>query len=83
MKAVVLDTVTGETKVMEGIRSFDWAEGNYSCDCNRGADLDAVCKSERFLVIEAEFNDPDDYEYSLFELNENYPVELLKLNGML
>jgi hypothetical protein len=36
-----------------------------------------VCEGcERFLVVEAVMDDPDDYQYTLDELNEGYPAEL-------
>ena len=100
MRATVLDTETGERRTSEGIRSFEWAENNWSCDCNRaklfGEDVDREmyrrmrerhpellshqsycfgCK--RFVVIAAEPDGDDDYEYTLRELNAEYPVELM------
>lgn len=92
MRAVVLDTETGKTHAVDGISAFQWAENNWSCDCNRNYfDVetngeDGICEGcHRFLVIAAEFNTtPDengeqmDYqEYSLRELNACYPIELL------
>lgn len=45
---------------------------------------DNFCKGcKRFLVIEAEMNDPEDYEYTLEELNDGYPKELLRKHGIL
>ena len=83
MKATILDTVTGEKMTVDGPRSWEWAENNWSCDCNRnpwGVDTgkpDGVCEGrERFLVVEAVMNDPEDYEYTMDELNEGYPEEL-------
>ena len=67
---------------VNGPRSWEWAENNYSCDCNRnpfGVETGApegVCEAKRFLVVAAEMNDPDDYNYTLDELNEDYPEEL-------
>lgn len=88
MIATILDTRTGLIGTKQGVRSWEWAENNYSCDCNRNLweadDNPGICKGcTRFLVIKAEFNDPEDYEYSLVELNEEYPVELLQLHGIL
>lgn len=64
-----------------GIHSFQWADGNWSCDCNRnpfcadtGKPNDVCQGQERFLVVGAVM-DPDDYEYTLDELNEKYPAE--------
>jgi len=86
MIATILDTVTGKKMTITGIHSFEWADGNWSCDCNRnpfGADTgkpNDVCQGhKRFLVVEAVM-DPDDYEYSLDELNEGYPAELRTQN---
>lgn len=68
---------------INGPRSWEWAEGNWACDCNRnprGVDTGKpvhTCKgSERFLVVEAVMDDPEDYPYTLDELNEDYPAEL-------
>lgn len=88
MKATVLDTKTGKTAISEGIRSWDWAEGNWSCDCNRQylfgiEDNGGVCLGgKRYIVIKADFDMPEDYEYSLLELNSYYPAELLKEHGI-
>ena len=88
MRAHVLDTQTGEIKVKDGIRSWEWACNNWSCDCNRellfGHDTnDGICiGSHRYLVIGAEMNSPDDYGYSLYELNSEYPDGLLKKHGI-
>jgi hypothetical protein len=85
MKATILDTKTGLRRTVDGPRSFEWAENNFSCDCNRNlwqADTgkpQGICEGrERFLVVAAEMNDPEDYEYTLSELNDGYPPELLK-----
>lgn len=86
MKATILDTQTGVTAIAEGPRSWEWAENNWSCDCNRNyfghekEDTGVCLGSHRYLVIAAEFNDPEDYEYTLRELNEHYPEELLNLH---
>lgn len=83
MIATVLDTVTGQRVVKEGIRSFEWAFNNWSCDCNRmtlfGIDDDSgVCVgSERFLVIDAQF-DQDERDFSIMDLNTFYPEDLLR-----
>lgn len=89
MKATILDTKTGLRQTVEGPRSWEWAENNYSCDCNRNpwhaetGKPDGVCEGcERFLVVAAEMNDPEDYEYTLAELNTGYPPELLKAHGI-
>jgi len=81
MIATVLDTETGVTRVSSGIRTWEWSDNNYSCDCNRGllfgVDND-LCLEERFIVIKAEHTEKDDDpETTLEELNEGYPKELL------
>ena len=82
MIATIIDTVTGEKITINGPRSWEWAENNWSCDCNRnywelGAVESDVCQgSERFLVVDAVMDDQEDYEYTLDELNEEYPLEL-------
>jgi len=90
MKVTLLDTQTGKTKESEGLRTFEWAENNWSCDCNReiiffGFDC-TPCRSclgcNRFIVIKAEVETDDDYECSLFELNEGYPPDLLAKHGI-
>lgn len=90
MKATILDTKNGLTAVVDGPRSWEWYENNYSCDCNRNpwnAEIDdetefcGGCK--RFLVIAAEMNSPDDDNYTLFELNHEYPKELLIKHGII
>ena len=92
MKVTVLDTKTGETRVVEDEHndSFQWADDNWSCDCNRcsyfGLDSNdiaielgigpGICIGERrFLVIAVE-NPTRDY-YTLSEYNDGYPQELL------
>lgn len=89
MKATILDTNTGLRQTVDGPRSWEWAENNYSCDCNRnlcGVDTgkpDGICEgSERFIVVAAEMNSPDDYKYTLAELNADYPKELLEAHGV-
>jgi len=90
MRATVLDTKTGLTEIVDGTRSWEWAENNFCCDCNRnpwGVETgkpSGLCEGfERFVVIKAEMNSDDDYEYTLAELNSNYPVELLRSVGIL
>jgi len=88
MKCTVLDTVTGETRISEGIATWNWKEGNWSCDCNRAIIFDrwiadGFCVGgKRYLVIAAEPEDKDDYEVSLAELNSDYPDELLREHGI-
>src|SRR5688572_30141470 len=92
MKCVVLDTVTGKTETQSGIDAWQWAENNWSCDCNRvhdGIEMDGedgVCfGSKRFLVIDA-INETEADElrgYSLEDLNQYYPKELLQKHGII
>ena len=83
MKATILDTITGKTKQKNGIDSFQWAENNWSCDCNRnyfgveGKDTEYCLGGKRFLVIKAEFEN-DEMRYTLEELNADYPEDLIK-----
>lgn len=83
MKATILDTVTGVTKECSEQSSFQWAENNWSCDCNRMSYFDVpdddscLCKGGvRFIVIKAEFEE-DEQEYTLAYINSEYPEELL------
>lgn len=87
MRVKLLDTVTGEVKDVDAPQgAFQWAENNWSCDCNRctyfgleAEDLgkeDGICfGEERFLVIGVE-GPTRDY-YTLRDYNRGYPVELL------
>jgi len=84
MKATLLDTLTGKITVAGyNLGSWNWAEGNWACDCNRhkdfgvdGDDTGYCLGGKRFLVIKAEF-DKGEEEYTLEELNDDYPQELL------
>lgn len=91
MKLKILDTVTGATvEVDDGFSEFWWAEGNGSCDCNRERyflpeeewqhrlDKPTCSGCERYLIIEADNN-----EYTLQELNLDYPVKLLRKHGVI
>jgi hypothetical protein len=88
MKATVLDTKTGKVLERDGPRSWEWAENNWSCDCNRelmfgGKPIGGVCDGcHRYLVVKAEMNDSEDYEYTLAQLNSGYPAELLATHGI-
>lgn len=79
MRATVLDTESGIQCTTDGPDSFEWAENNWSCDCNRASlfrqDIGSVCQSKRFPVIDAKFN-PGEREYSLNELNSGYPKDV-------
>lgn len=82
MKAIILDATNSETFIIDGPSSFEFAENNYSCDCNRNPHGHAdSCESKRFLVIAADFED-DEPRYSLAELNQDYPPELLAAHGI-
>ena len=88
MIATVLDTVTGETQVRDDVRSWEWHCNNWSCDCNReflfGRNTsNGICSGgKRYIVIKAVMDSPDDYEYTLHELNSGYPEELLTKHGV-
>ena len=75
MKATILDTKTGEKHEINGPDSpYDWIEGNWSCDCNRGKRLSMAkhCKgTKRFLVVDIE-----DKSWDLNQINGYYPEEL-------
>lgn len=84
MNVVILDTVTGNKTPSQGYDGYWWSEGNGSCDCNRAIysgvqiDTEGVCLGcKRFLIVES-----DNPEYSLAELNQGYPSELLKAHGI-
>ena len=90
MKATILDTKTGLIGVdTNGVRAWEWYENNWSCDCNRNLwgepDNWWECNGcKRFLVIGAEYEAIDgDEVYTLAELNEGYPIELLAEHGIL
>ncbi len=85
MKATVLDTFTGKTAQDDHLSTFDWAEGDWSCDCNRAVYFGVLSTDPldcdgcvRFLVVAAEHNMDDDYECNLNDLNEGYPEDLVK-----
>lgn len=72
------DLATGATLALDrpDIRPFDLAEGNWSCDCNRGlafgvGDLaDHHCAGTfRFVVVEH-----DAEGWTVAEFNEGYPA---------
>lgn len=78
IKVTILDTLTKETRVVDDISHFQWAEHNWSCDCNRMSYFDVESKDEegvcfgchRFIIIDNDQNIP------LEELNSDYPIEL-------
>ena len=80
MKFTLLDTQTGETRNVDSKwNAYYWAVGNGSCDCNRdrffGVELPRTgycLGGNRFLIIAADTN-----EFTLAELNDDYPDELL------
>ena len=92
MQVTILDTQTGIIKTDNNESFDYWAEGNGACDCNRAIlfdlqeHLDQKLRLEhpellqwqslcfgctRFLIIQASSG-----EYSLEELNADYPKEL-------
>lgn len=85
MKLTLLDTQTGEQKEIETYEDpWCWSEGNWSCDCNRTLYFEAhpndsgcCIGSKRFIITKA-----DTTEYTLRELNQDYPEALLKEHGI-
>lgn len=89
MRATILDTQTGLRKTVDGRTAFQWAEGNFSCDCNRNVwEPDKPppfrCQGQkRYLVVAATMDWPEDkIPYTLEELNAGYPKELLEQHGI-
>lgn len=88
MKVNILDTQTGIThETGDDYDGYWWSQGNGSCDCNRrimmgvpqvtGAGM--KCEGhERFLIVMA-----SDSQFSMAELNDGYPKELLRKHGVL
>jgi len=83
----LVDTQTNAEVVVSGIAESLWAHGHRSCDCLRAlefvppaerqlwmnANTDTHCMGKkRYLVI-----DTTGRHYTLHELNENYPIDLL------
>lgn len=87
MTVTLLDTKTGARRDFSDYDPYWWAEGNGSCDCNRrimmGVDLandkaeDSCEGCARFLVVGT-----DTDEYTLAQLNDGYPKELLIAYGI-
>jgi len=85
MKVTLLDTHTGKTTVASGISTFEWAENNWSCDCNRetyfghatGREKGLCLHCKRYIIIAAEVEEQDDWFATLKELNAGYPSDLL------
>lgn len=89
MKLTMLDTKTlAKLDFEDGGDAYWWAEGNGSCDCNRATRmlggeaveneiLSKACVSERFLIVAC-----DDPGYTLAEMNDGYPKELLAKHGI-
>jgi hypothetical protein len=84
MKLKLLDAETGAVAdIDDAINAFQWAENNWSCDCNRVGYFDPdymekdddICRSERYLII-AVYKTDRDY-YTLRDYNSGYPDELL------
>ena len=79
----VLDTKTGERTIVKSPYAPYWVNGHGCCDCGRNfapttePDPETPCGHERFLVVH------DTYQkYSLLELNNRYPTELLTKYGI-
>lgn len=83
MKATILDTQTGQTHIIDGPSCFEFAENNWSCDCNRNPQgCGDVCESNRFLVVAFEPTLTGDEDWTLAQLNQDYPAELLAAHGI-
>ncbi len=86
MKAIILDTKTGEKfQHHRELDVFEWAENNWSCDCNRWKhpeDEPVNCEAKRFLIVSAIFG-PDERPCAMKELNSDYPEDLLREHGIL
>lgn len=95
MKATLLDIVTGEKREVTAnqhgreISPFEWADNNWSCDCNRQDCFDVEefdgCRAERFLVVDFELTDeekenwPDWRSANPRYFNQEYPEETLNI----
>jgi hypothetical protein len=80
----LLDAVTGDIRVVEGIREFEWVENNLSCDCNRSTFFDNwgesnTCVAIRYIIIDVVYDNPDMlYNYKTYQFNQDYPKYLLE-----
>ena len=93
MTVTLLDTKTGRTVEVPPDacpRAFEWAENNWSCDCNRAPyfDIDLppanrCVGAHRFLVVAFEDPDAEGPPHTLRELNADYPEELLREHGVI
>lgn len=84
MNITVRDTATGREVEFAAPDPYDVSDGNLSCDCNRSllfgedAGKGGVCAGhKRFIVVAT-----DDPFYFLAELNQSYPEDLLRKNGI-
>ena len=74
----ILDTQTGLTGTNNQFSAYWWAEHNGNCDCNRSLMIDddediSPCGNKRYLIVAS-----DSTSYTLTELNEDYPQELVE-----
>lgn len=77
MRATILDTITGLSKEVDGPRAWEWAENNWSCDCNRDLwgvlpDTGVCLGSHRFIVVAADLTAEEDAGYTIADLNSDY-----------
>lgn len=90
MTATILDTQTGLRADLSGPSAYDFAEGNFACDCNRNlwdpdGEASQTCVGcHRFIVVAVALLDTDDEArgYTLAELNAFYPPALLQAHGV-
>ena len=76
IKVIVKDLATGEVRTESRWSTWDWTEGNWSCDCNRRLvfDPDAIeksypCETKRYKVVYVE---PLLTSYTLDDFNQGY-----------
>lgn len=80
MKCLLLDIQTNRLKWHSGPDTFNWAQNNWSCDCNRmgvfgdTSEGDYCVGGHRYLIVDYHLEDEDDYYVESFdELNRDYP----------
>jgi hypothetical protein len=84
-----LDIVTGRTATtdrrMSGFTLWWWAEGNGSCDCNRGLlfddenDESVCCGAHRYVAVDVDIAGADAKVGALEWINSSYPDEAQKV----
>lgn len=89
IKPTFLDIVTGKTvtvdQYMSGFDLWWWADGNGSCDCNRGLlfddanDESVCCGAHRYVAVDVDIEDADAKAEALDLMNHSYPDEAQKV----